>query len=472
MTFTSIVFLVFISIVLFLLSRCKTNRQQQMIIFLADVIFYVSWDVRCLSLLFFQILICYIVSQKIRKKKSKKMNKCYVVIAICSILIVLCLFKYYGFFISAFRYLFPSISTISLKLVLPIGISFYSFMAISYVVDVYKGNLEANDSLLEIALYLSFFPHIISGPISLSRKFLPQLKEYHPITRKGLEEGIQIFLFGLVKKLVIADRLAVYTDTVFATPAAFNGFSLFCTVIAYSIQLYCDFSGYSDMAIGIAHVMGFTLPKNFNMPYLAKNPTEFWKRWHISLSSWLQEYIYFSLGGNRKGSIRTYVNLMITMLLGGLWHGADWKFVFWGGLHGLALVLHKDFRKWTNMGKVHIKHIYSEKIINVLFIILNCLFVCFCWIFFRADSLSDAFLIIQRIVGNASGVYYVSVYFVIFLIAIVICYGVGVIKNKGNGYYILLDLQRFLPKVAICMVILFIAVFGYFGSNVFIYSQF
>jgi alginate O-acetyltransferase complex protein AlgI len=242
---------------------------------------------------------------------------------------VLIFFKYTNFFAASFSDLFGKDYTVQ-NLILPIGISFYTFSAIGYIVDV-KRKKTACRSLREVALYLAFFPKLTSGPIQRSDDFFRQMEKKREIGWNSFEPGIQIFVFGLFKKLVLADRLSVFVNQVYKTPLAFGSMTVFFAAVAYSLQIYFDFSGYSDMAVGIAKILGFTLPKNFNLPYLSHNVTEFWKRWHITLSTWLQDYLYISLGGSRKGRKRTYLNLLLTMLLGGIWHGANWTFLAWGG---------------------------------------------------------------------------------------------------------------------------------------------
>jgi alginate O-acetyltransferase complex protein AlgI len=232
----------------------------------------------------------------------------------------------------------------SLPIILPVGISFYTFQSLSYTIDVYRKKIVAEKDFLKLALYISFFPQLVAGPIVRASDFLPQLEEHRNVSLHNFKIGIQIGIFGLFKKVVIADWLSVFVDDVFSTPNAFHAMSILLAVIAYAIQIYFDFSGYSDMAIGCAKCLGYDFARNFNMPYISRNISEFWRRWHISLSSWLKEYVYIPMGGNRKGICRTYIHNMVTMLLGGLWHGADWTFVAWGGVHGIALCIHKVYR--------------------------------------------------------------------------------------------------------------------------------
>ena len=242
------------------------------------------------------------------------------------------------------------------NILLPAGISFYTFKSMSYTIDVFRGSLKPCRSWLDYATFITFFPELIAGPIVRGSVFLPQMDRVIGPTMDRVASGASMFLQGLVKKLFVADRMAVVADAVFATPGIFDTATTWCGVAAYTIQIYCDFSGYSDMAIGTARMIGYDLPENFNMPYLSTNITEFWRRWHMTLSTWLRDYLYIPLGGNRHGVLMTYRNLFLTMLLGGLWHGANWTFVIWGGLHGCALAVHKVWAKSPLRGKGNAGH--------------------------------------------------------------------------------------------------------------------
>lgn len=255
--------------------------------------------------------------------KKKSTGKYGIVVAV----LALAFFKYTNFFIESFDKIF-GIDYTALNIILPLGISFYTFSAISYIVDVSRNKIEPKN-LSQVALYLAFFPKITSGPIQRSGDFFDQIEKKRNVGWNTFAPGIQIFVFGLFKKIVLADRLSVFVNQVYDTPLAFGSLTVLLATVAYSLQIYFDFSGYSDMAIGVSKILGIDLPRNFNLPYLAHNVTELWKRWHITLSSWLQDYIYISLGGNRKGKIRTYINLILTMVIGGIWHGANWTYIVW-----------------------------------------------------------------------------------------------------------------------------------------------
>lgn len=394
-------------------------------------------------------------------------------------LLILIFFKYTNFFIKSFESLFGH-DIVLLNIILPLGISFYIFSAIGYLVDVKKGKLNAR-SFKDVALYLSFFPKLTSGPIQKSSDFFNQIDKVRKIGFDTFSPGIQIFVFGLFKKLVFADRLSVFVDQVYSTPMAFGSFTVLLAAIAYAFQIYFDFSGYSDMAIGVGKILGFELPKNFDLPYLSRNVTEFWKRWHITLSSWLQEYLYIGLGGNRKGKIRTYINLLLTMILGGLWHGANWTYIIWGLLHGLALVVHKLWMKITNSNNRK-----SNVFGKITSTVLTFIFITFCWIFFRAESMEQALSIIKIIfefkVGLEQPYLWLFLALIVWFVVIVFAYNNSkknnnLETNKNNychihGYYPIVDLTKFWGLVfffTFCGLLLCLA---YAGGSPFIYGNY
>jgi alginate O-acetyltransferase complex protein AlgI len=387
-------------------------------------------------------------------------------------------FKYTNFFAESFANIFGNDYT-ALNIILPIGISFYSFSAIGYIFDVKRGKIESQ-GLFDVAVYLSFFPKLTSGPIQRSDDFFKQLQNNRVVGWSSFETGIQIFAFGLFKKLVLADHLSVFVNQVYETPQAFGSLTVFMATVAYSLQIYFDFSGYSDIAIGTARIIGFKLPRNFNLPYLSHNVTEFWKRWHITLSTWLQDYLYISLGGNRKGKIRTYINLIITMLIGGIWHGANWTFIIWGLLHGIALAVHKVY---MNIFKTDKKR--SSIIGGVISTLFTFVFVSFCWIFFRADSLTDALCIIKRIFSFAVGLEQPYMWLFVALLVLAISSAIAFKKTDlkksnykrmnisiVNGYYPLLDLTTIRGLTIFFVFLGLILCLAYTGGSPFIYGNY
>jgi len=331
---------------------------------------------------------------------------------------ILGFFKYANFFLWNWNQMVEG-NFQPLDIILPVGISFYTFQSISYIVDVYKGRVSPTETWIEYLFFLSYFPALVAGPIVRADYFLPQIQNRDHASRQEMAAGLWLIILGLVKKAVVADYIAQYNDLIFASPTGYSGLESLMGVVGYVVQIYCDFSGYSDMAIGISAIMGFRLTRNFDFPYKSRNLTDFWRRWHISLSTWLRDYVYIPLGGNRRGTLRTYVNNFLTMLVGGLWHGAAWKFVIWGGMHGVGLIVHKALRPWL----VKIPDTWPVKAASWT---LTMAYVSFLFIFFRAASFEDAWLIIRNIFGNFDIAYlapfvrvrYVWLIFVAMIIAV------------------------------------------------------
>ncbi len=459
MIFYSIPFLALFLCSSLLYNFSKNVKQQHLVILLTNFLFYGYWDVRFLILLVFEIGVCYFMM--IAYTKTQK--RVFVVLPVVFCLTVLGIFKYCNFFLETISNVFGVKDSITLNLIVPLGVSFYTFQALSYVFDVYRGVISAETNFVKVAAYLSFFPQITSGPIVKARNFLPQLEVVHKIKKEKVYKGVQLFLLGLTKKVVFADRIGFAVDAVFSAPQAYNGISVLFAVIGYAMQIYCDFSGYSDMAIGVACVWGFDLGKNFNMPYLAKNSSDFWGRWHISLSSWFKEYVYIPLGGSRVASWKIYRNLFFTMLLSGIWHGANWTFLVWGAMHALYSVVHKI---WKSSGVNKTKKTHP-----VLCILANFAVVCLSWIVFRASEIEDAFLVVKSLF-NMNGVFYVSVYVVVFFVLMLSTNIYAYRRNDANAIDLSLNPERFRDKVFLIIWICLIVMFAYVGDSAFIYAQF
>lgn len=342
-------------------------------------------------------LIDWTVSRLMARTDTKWQRKTLATLSIIVSLSVLGYFKYANFFLWNWNRMVEG-NFQPLDIILPVGISFYTFQSISYVVDVYKKRVAPTATWLEYVFFLSFFPALVAGPIVRADYFLPQIRARYHATTTELYAALWMIITGIIKKAVIADYIAQYNDLIFANPTGYSGFESLMGVIGYTMQIYCDFSGYSDMAIGLALIMGFKLSRNFNFPYKSKNLSEFWRRWHISLSSWLRDYVYIPLGGNRRGTLRTYLNNFLTMLIGGLWHGAAWKFVFWGAMHGAGLAVHKATLPLT-------RRLPDSWWIKALGWSITMLYVSLLWVFFRADSWLDSWLIIRNIFTNFSLTY-------------------------------------------------------------------
>ena len=397
MLFSSPRFLLFLAIVLLALWPKYAHATKKRVLSVASCFFYAAWDVRYIGLLLFISVVDWYVANRIAATEDRGTRKRWLLVSLVSNLGLLGYFKYTNFFLGNLNGLLAPFgkSFPHLDILLPAGISFYTFKTLSYTLDVYRGSLPVCRNVLDYAMFVTFFPELIAGPIVRASVFFPQMQRPIGPTRDRLVSGLSLFLLGMTKKRLIADTAAAVADPIFANPGAYDSGALWLGVLAYTIQIYGDFSGYSDMAIGCARMIGYDLPENFAMPYLSQNITEFWRRWHITLSSWLRDYLYIPLGGNRKGPARTYVNLFLTMLLGGLWHGASWNFVLWGGLHGTALAVHK---LWTQR--------VPWRMPPVLGWALTFLFASLCWVPFRAQTFDQTVTMLGRMVGFAGDGYH------------------------------------------------------------------
>ena len=472
MLFTQIEFLILLILTLTFLYIVKSHYFQKRFLLLVSYYFYSYWDWRFLGLILLSTVIDYLVGNLLNDIKSNRRRKFLVTISIISNLSILGFFKYFNFFLDSLSFIFPSIvnGNSTLNIILPVGISFYTFQSLSYTIDIYKKKIKPTRSFFDFALYVSFFPQLVAGPIIRARDFLPQLNTPRFLSLNRLSKGFKLFTIGIFKKSFIADNLAEFIDFGFANPSILNGFTLLIVSVCYAIQIYCDFSGYSDMAIGIACVMGYDFKSNFNYPYIAENIKEFWRRWHISLSSWLKDYLYISLGGNRKGSIRTYINLMITMLLGGLWHGASWNFIFWGLWHGIGLSVHRLLDS-----KIVLPKLFYQGFINIFRksanIFFTLLFVNIGWIFFRSENFKTAFIFIERIFSFSPGYAFYNP-FAISLAVLFILYHIILFNNISFKNIFNLKKDRYLTPIILFTMIFLIIAYQPDSYNPFIYFQF
>ncbi|MDW7693245.1 MBOAT family O-acyltransferase [Flammeovirgaceae bacterium SG7u.111] len=417
--FTQAIFWVFFGVLMVVYQLVyKQNSLRNLLLLIFSLYFYYLSSGYYFTLLIFSTVVDYVLGNKVFKETDERKRKIYVTISLIVNLGLLGYFKYAYFFTDTFNNIFDThIQTTNVlalavntffkstmdvsKIFLPVGISFYTFQTISYTIDIYRRKLEPVKHILDFAFYVSFFPQLVAGPIVRAADFVPQIYQKYRLNQAEFGRAGFLILNGLIKKIFVSDYISInFVDRVFQSPGSYSGFENLMATYGYSIQIYCDFSGYTDIAIGIALLLGYRLPLNFNSPYKATSITDFWRRWHISLSSWLRDYLYISLGGNRKGNIRTYVNLLLTMLLGGLWHGAHMRFIIWGALHGLALAFHKI---WMEMlAKVRgSKSDKPEPFVSKLIAgIITFHFVAFCWIYFRASSIADAHAVMSQIVSN------------------------------------------------------------------------
>lgn len=345
MTFNSWEFAVFFVIVYAIYLLIRNYRWQNLFLLICGYYFYAAWDWRFLSLLVISTVVDYFVGIQLERHENPRIRKALITLSVGTQLTILGFFKYFNFFADNLHVLLNSMGIgwigSRLDVILPVGISFYTFQTMSYTIDVYRRQFKAMHDFIDYSLFASFFPQLVAGPIERAKGLLPQIQRPRTLTLENFESGCWLIFWGLYKKVVIADNMAPLVDRVFDNSASATVLLSYLAVVAFAVQIYCDFSGYSDIARGTARLLGFNLMRNFNLPYFSQNPQDFWRRWHISLSTWLRDYLYISLGGNRKGNIRTYLNLFMTMLLGGLWHGASWNFLWWGAYHGTLLAGHR-----------------------------------------------------------------------------------------------------------------------------------
>ncbi|MFO1069965.1 MAG: MBOAT family O-acyltransferase [Geminicoccaceae bacterium] len=388
-------FFLFFAIVFAVYWLLPGNRGRKLWLLGVSYLFYSAWDWRFLLLMIGITLVDWWVGARLGDTRDPVARHRLVLLALVVNLGNLFFFKYFNFFADSlvqFLDLFgATASWTTLNIVLPVGISFYTFHMLSYVIDVYRGELAPRKSLLDVALFAAFFPQLVAGPILRASQFLPQFDSMRSFADVRVRACLTLFLIGYIKKACVSDNISPFVDPVFLDPAAYTADAIVGAVLLYAVQIYCDFSGYTDMALASAGLLGFYLPPNFDWPYLSRNISEFWRRWHISLSTWLRDYLYIPLGGNRHGPLMRYRNLMITMVLGGLWHGASWNFVIWGTMHGGALALHHAARDFLSprLGRPDPKGV-TGAVWALLGIALTFWWTCFAWIFFRAVELGQS----------------------------------------------------------------------------------
>lgn len=404
MVFNSIDFLVFFSVVCFVYFILP-KKICHLWLLIASYYFYMCWNAKYAVLIFVSTFATYISGITLQKMKREKKEKKHIkrVIVLCVVvnLCILFYFKYANFAISilqsSFRVIHINLAISDVDVLLPVGISFYTFQALSYAFDVYNGRIEAEKNFFRYALFVSFFPQLVAGPIERSKNLLDQLKERRDFNFENARVGFLIMLWGFFLKIVIADRAALFVDTVYGDYTKYGGFYLIAASVLFAIQIYCDFLGYSNIAIGAAEILNIKLMENFEAPYLSTSIAEFWRRWHISLTSWFRDYVYIPLGGNRKGTIRKYINMEIVFLLSGLWHGADLSYVAWGGVNGAFQIVGEILTPFRNR-LVQLLHLQENSLGHrILKIICTFCFVDFAWIFFRAGGIREAIAIIKSI---------------------------------------------------------------------------
>ena len=399
MLFNSISFLIFIAIVL-LIYPWITVRKQNIFLLIVSYFFYGFWDWRFIFLILIATTADFFIGKKIYAAKVHQRKKHLLSVSITFNLCILGFFKYFNFFVDSMEVLLGTMGFEPhlpvLRIVLPLSISFYTFRSISYTIDIYRDKISPENNFINYALYVSFFTQLLAGPIERAQNLLPQIMKPRILSKQQFIDGLSLIILGFFKKVAIADTLAPIVEKTFSSPASFSSGELLSGMYAFAFQLYGDYSGYTDIARGVSLLLGFKIIENFNTPYFSRNVTEFWRRWHISLSTWLRDYLYISLGGNRISTIRTYFNIMITMFLGGLWHGAAWTFVAWGTAHGFYLFIHKFlFSKVQN--QISLLRTVSGWILNITKIFLTFHLVAFTLIAFRAQDFKTILIYIKGI---------------------------------------------------------------------------
>lgn len=450
----------------------------------ASYYFYMCWKAEYLVLIVISTLIDYVAGLRMGKTTVRSRRKKYLMLSLVANLGILFTFKYANFFSESLRVALNQFNIFydmpMFDLLLPVGISFYTFQSMSYTIDVYRGEQQPERHLGKFALYVAFFPQLVAGPIERSLRLLPQFDRVFKFDYERVVSGLRLMLWGFFKKLVIADRLAIYVNEAYNHPAEYQGLTLLLATYFFAIQIYCDFSGYSDIAIGAARVMGYDLMTNFRQPYFSKSISEFWRRWHISLSTWFRDYLYIPLGGNRVGKQRWYFNLFAVFVISGLWHGANWTFVVWGALHGgylIFAIVTADWRQklahWSGLAKRPALH-------NLLRTLITFHLVLFAWIFFRANSLSEAFMIIGNMaaldfsleslkslnIALGWGELLVAIGSILFLEL------AHLLQSRGKVHSWITARPAALRWSVYYLLLLAIAFFGVFNHSEFIYFQF
>jgi alginate O-acetyltransferase complex protein AlgI len=453
------VYFLFVFILFYYLFR-KDYKHRAMVLTVFSLYFFYKASGSFVLLVILSAVFNFGISNLIFKYPKQSVKKFFLLISVLVNLGLLFYFKYTNFFIE----LVNSFSTVhfnALHILLPIGISFFTFENLSYTIDVYRGEIEPEKGIVNYMLFLSFFPKLVMGPIVRAKDFIPQLKQPYHVSDTDFSKGFYLIISGLIKKLIISDYITLnLVNYVFDGPNLHNGFECLIALYGYAIVIYCDFSGYSDVAIGISKWMGITIPTNFLSPYQSKSISEFWRRWHISLSSWLRDYLYISMGGNRKGKFRTNINLFLTMLIGGFWHGASWNFIIWGAMHGTGLMINKV---WTSIfGKFKILPAFMS---NFIYGLLTFHFVIFCWIFFKAADLPTAMEFIHQIVYQFTfdGAQEYWFNYQVPIIMIVIGYLIHLIPDRFADTFV--DKQKHFPLIYhVVVTFLFIVLYSYFKS--------
>jgi alginate O-acetyltransferase complex protein AlgI len=471
--FSSFRFLIFFPIVLILYYASRRLRYRQTVLLIASYIFYASWDYRFLSLIFISTLVDYITGLRIPRAATFARKRWWLALSICVNLGLLGYFKYANFFIDSFQGLLTGLgfdaSPRVLDIILPVGISFYTFQTMSYSLDVYRGKIESNKNFLEFALFVACFPQLVAGPIVRAVELLPQIKRHVTIRWVDISEGMNRFLQGFTKKILIADNIAYFVDRVFKDPAYFDGATLWAGSIAFAVQVYCDFSGYSDMAIGTARMLGFRLPENFRFPFTSLNVSDFWRRWHITLYSFMRDYLYISLGGSRVKPGRLIFNVVLTMTLVGFWHGADWQFLLWGFYNGVLIVVYRIIKGWVD--RIALFRNFLATLAGKIFLVAlnNILFFIGLAIFRCLDVRLSVESVWRMLTFDGTGTRFIDPWVLIFYAAVLL-------SNIACEFNLFGRMARRTPLplqyAGYLLLIVILVLFGAHDTQAFVYFQF
>lgn len=480
MLFNSLDFAIFFPIVCiayWLVSKHITTRN--ILILVSSYVFYGWWDWRFLFLIAFSSAVDFIVGQQLYKTKDKSRRKKVLFISLFVNIGLLVYFKYTNFFIESFVESFKlfgaDLEVSTLNIILPVGISFYTFQTLSYTIDIYRNQLKPTKDPLAFFAFVSFFPQLVAGPIERASHLLPQFFKVHKFDYQQIKSGLLLMAFGLFKKMVIADRAAILANQVYNDPSSYHGYQVIIATLCFAFQIYCDFSGYSDIAIGAGRTMGFDLMRNFDSPYFSKSITEFWRRWHISLSTWFRDYVYIPLGGSRDGKYKTFFNLFLVFLISGLWHGAAITFVIWGAIHGIIIVIEKATSKFR-------KQLFSKSshLQNALGLITTFIIVCISWVFFRANSFHEAILVLTNMFKPVTSDSFFSLglnerEFTVLICALLVLLLKDLFDRKDKWLTKLHDqvfVLRWITYLVIALSIIYYGVYGSDSGSEFIYFQF
>ena len=472
MLFNSLSYAIFLPII-FVLYWLIPEKFRWVLLLGASYYFYMSWNPKYVILILCTTIVSYISGLLLEKTSGKIVKNVIVSVALFLCLGVLFVFKYYNFAIDTVS-LFTGNEPRYLNLLLPVGISFYTFQTLSYVIDIYRDELPAEHNFGIYAAFVSFFPQLVAGPIERSRNLLPQIRKEHAFDPVNAYYGVRLIVWGLFKKMVVADNLAVYADLVFDNIYSYSGGSIALATFFFTIQIYCDFSGYSDIARGSAKLFGIELMENFKSPYFSTSIKDFWSRWHISLSSWFRDYLYIPMGGNRVSKLRNCINVLVTFLVSGLWHGASWHFVIWGGLHGLAQIYENAFG---------IKKATENNFFTFIRRIIVFIFVAYAWLFFRANTIHQGFYAsVSMLYGLSNPIEYLKTsfyalglsksfipYLILYLMPLFIF---DYVSLKTDVIAWISSKHPILRHILMILIILILLFFGYVGQSTFVYFQF